>query len=221
VPAPDRAALVRRAQFLARLGLGWHVVEAGAAIGAGAAAGSIALVGFGADSLVEAGAGIVLLWRFAGARASSDDAERRAQAFIALSFFAIAAYVAVEAIRDLAAGSRPDASYVGIGLSVVTLLAMPPLARAKAKVGAALNSAATAGEGRQNMLCAYLSGALLIGLGSNAMFGAWWADPITALVVAGVAVHEGRKAWHGESCCASPVVACQDDCCTTDHVSAA
>src|SRR3954452_7895738 len=128
---PDRAPLVRRARLLALARLGWHLVEAAVAIAAGIVASSVALVGFGADSLVEAMAGVVVLWRFAGARAASADAERRAQLLIAASFFAIALYVAVEAVRSLLGGDPPDASWVGIGLAVVTLLAMPPLARAK------------------------------------------------------------------------------------------
>jgi divalent metal cation (Fe/Co/Zn/Cd) transporter len=194
--------LVRRAKLLAGLGIAWHAVEATVAIGAGIVAGSIALVGFGADSLIESVAGFVLLWRFAGARASSEDAERRAQKLIGASFFVLAVYVAVEAVRNLLVAAHPDVSYVGIGLSIVTLLTMPPLAIAKGRVGSELGSAATKSEGRQNMLCAYLSAALLVGLSANAIFGAWWADPATALLIAAVAVKEGREAWQGDACCA-------------------
>ncbi|MEO7197557.1 MAG: cation transporter, partial [Solirubrobacterales bacterium] len=162
-PGDDRPRLIRRAKLLAWIGLGWHGIEAAVAIGAGILAGSIALVGFGADSLIEAVAGLVLLWRFAASRAASDDAERRAQKLIAVSFYVIAAYVGVEAIRSLAGGEHPDVSYIGIVLSAVTLATMPPLAIAKARVGEQLGSAATKSEGRQNMLCAYLSAALLVG----------------------------------------------------------
>jgi divalent metal cation (Fe/Co/Zn/Cd) transporter len=193
--------LVRRAKFLARLGFAWHGIEAAVAIAAGVVAGSIALIGFGADSLIEAVAGVVVLWRFAGSRAGSQAAELRAQKLIGLSFFAIAAYVGVEAVRSLIGGDHPEVSYVGIVLSAVTLASMPPLAIAKARVGEKLGSSATKSEGRQNMLCAYLSGALLLGLGLNAAAGWWWADPVTALVIAAVAVNEGRDAWLGESCC--------------------
>jgi divalent metal cation (Fe/Co/Zn/Cd) transporter len=200
----ERESLVRRAKLLARLGLGWHGIEAAIAVGAGIAASSIALVGFGADSLVEAFAGFALLWRFGGGRASSEIAERRAQRLIGASFFVIAAYVAVEAIRTLVTGSHPEVSYVGIGLAAVTVVLMPPLAAAKARVGERLGSSATKSEGRQNLLCAYLSVALLVGLGANALFGLWWADPVAALVIAGVAVNEGRAAWAGNAC---------DDCC--------
>jgi divalent metal cation (Fe/Co/Zn/Cd) transporter len=210
--------LVRRAKFLAWLGVGWHGVEAAIAVGAGVLAGSIALVGFGADSLIEAVAGFVLLWRFAASRASSESAERRAQKLIALSFYLIALYVGFEAVRTLLVAEHPDASWIGIGLSVVTLITMPPLAIAKGRIGDKLSSSATKSEGKQNMLCAYLSAALLVGLGANALFGLWWADPVTALLIAAVAVKEGREAWRGESCCTAPVPGgsddtCEDDCC--------
>jgi divalent metal cation (Fe/Co/Zn/Cd) transporter len=107
----------------------------------------------------------------------------------------------VEAIRQLAGGTHPETSWIGIGLALVTLATMPPLARAKAKVAEALGSAATRAEGRQNMLCAYLSAGLLVGLGANAILGWWWADPAAALMIAGIAVREGREAWRGEACC--------------------
>lgn len=214
-PGPDRGRLVRRAKFLARLGLVWHGIEAAVAIGAGAAAGSIALVGFGADSLVEAVAGVIVLWRFATSRASSESAELRAQKLIGMSFFVIAVYVSFEAVRTLVGGDHPEVSYVGIVLSLATLATMPPLAVAKARVGEQLGSSATKSEGRQNMLCAYLSGALLIGLGANAVAGWWWADPGSALVIAAVALNEGREAWRGESCCveSGQLGECADDCC--------
>jgi divalent metal cation (Fe/Co/Zn/Cd) transporter len=202
--AATRDHWVRRARQLAWLGVGWHGLEAAVAIGAGLAAGSIALIGFGADSLVESLAGFILLWRFAGRRASSNIAERRAQKLIALSFYLIAVYVGLEATHTVVAVDRPHVSWVGIALSVVTLLTMPPLALAKAHVGDRLGSSATKSEGRQNMLCAYLSAALLVGLGANAAAGWWWADPAAAFVIAAVAIHEGRKAWRGESCCDDP-----------------
>ncbi len=193
--------LVRRARLLARLGIGWHAIEAAVAVIAGVAAGSIALIGFGADSVVEAFAGFIVIWRFADARASSATAELRAQRLIAASFYVIAAYVAVEATRTLVNADHPQTSWVGIGLAAVTLATMPALAAAKAQVGERLNSSATRSEGRQNLLCAYLSAGLLVGLGANAVLGWWWADPAAALLIAGVAVHEGREAWRGDSCC--------------------
>jgi len=217
----ERDRLVRRAKQLAWLGVGWHGVEATIAIGAGLVAGSIALIGFGADSLIESFAGFILLWRFAASRITSEDAERRAQKLIAVSFFVIAAYVGFEAVRSLLVGDRPEASWVGIGLAALTLVTMPPLAIAKGRIGEKLGSSATKSEGQQNMLCAYLSAALLVGLSANALFGLWWADPVTALVIAGVAVKEGRESWRGDSCCTAPIAvadgeADEDDCCDDD-----
>jgi divalent metal cation (Fe/Co/Zn/Cd) transporter len=199
--APERERLVRRARLLAWLGIGWHAVEAAIAVIAGLAAGSIALIGFGADSLVESLAGLILIWRFAAARSGSETAERRAQMLIGACFFLIAAYVAVEATRTLVTVDRPDESWLGIGLAAVTLVTMPPLAAAKGRIGDRLDSSATRSEGRQNLLCAYLSAGLLVGLGANALFGWWWADPGAALLIAAVAVREGRDAWRGDACC--------------------
>jgi divalent metal cation (Fe/Co/Zn/Cd) transporter len=198
--APARGAAVRRARLLAWIGLGWHVVEAAVALVAGVVAGSVALVGFGADSLIEAFAGIVVIWLMTDARSASPTAERRAQQLIAVSFGVLAAYIGIESIRDLVAGHRPDGSWVGIGLAAVTLATMPPLARAKRRVAERLDSSATASESRQTMLCAYLSAALLVGLLANAALGWWWADPMAALVIAGVAVREARDSWRGDSC---------------------
>jgi divalent metal cation (Fe/Co/Zn/Cd) transporter len=195
-----RERLVGRARLLARVGLGWHLVEAAVAIAAGVVAGSVALVGFGADSLVEAAAGVVVLWLMTGGRSASPRAERRAQQLIAVSFVVLAGYIGVEAVRHLALGHHPDASWVGIGLAVVTLATMPPLAIAKRRVGERLGSSATASESRQTMLCAYLSAALLAGLLANATAGWWWADPVTGLVIAAVAVREAREAWRGRAC---------------------
>lgn len=201
VPAPPPPAqLVKRARVLAWVGLGWHVLEAAVAIAAGVVASSVALVGFGADSLIEALAGVVIIWLVRPARAGAQSAERRAQQLVATSFAVLAAYVAVEAIRDLAGGHHPGASWVGIVLSVVTLLSMPPLAAAKRRVGEQLNSPAMTSESRQTMLCAYMSAGLLAGLLANAALGWWWADPVVALGIAGVAAREARDAWRGESC---------------------
>jgi divalent metal cation (Fe/Co/Zn/Cd) transporter len=196
----DHERLVRRARRLAWVGLGWHVAEAAVAIGAGVVAGSVALVGFGADSLIEAAAGLVVLWLMTGGRSASERAERRAQQLIAASFLVLAAYVGVEAVRDLLGGHHPGASWVGVGLAIVTLAAMPPLAAAKRRVGERLGSSSTASESRQTMLCAYLSAGLLAGLLANAVAGWWWADPIVALGIGAVALREARTAWRGESC---------------------
>ncbi|HLY50148.1 MAG TPA: cation transporter [Solirubrobacteraceae bacterium] len=195
----DRA-LVSRARQLTYLGLGWHVLEASVAIVAGVIAGSVALVGFGADSVVEAGAGLVVLWLVTGGRVNTGDAERRAQQLIAASFVLLAAYVTVVSARDLVGGHHPDASWIGVGLAAISLAVMPPLAVAKRRVAAALGSSAAASESRQTMLCAYLSAALLVGLLANALVGWWWADPIVALLIGAVALREARDAWHGDSC---------------------
>jgi divalent metal cation (Fe/Co/Zn/Cd) transporter len=199
-PAARPAHLVRRARLLAWAGFSWHLVEAGVAIGAGVAAGSVALIGFGADSLIEALAGTVIIWLVGAGRSNSPRAERRAQQLVAASFVLLAAYVGVEALRDLVDGRHPDVSWVGIGLSIVTLATMPTLAIAKRRIGEQLGSSAMASESRQTMLCAYLSAGLLVGLLANAVAGWWWADPIVALAIGGVAVREARDAWRGDAC---------------------
>jgi divalent metal cation (Fe/Co/Zn/Cd) transporter len=196
----ERSQLERRARLLAWGGNAWHLVEFGIAIGAGIAAGSIALIGFGADSLIEGLAGFVIVWLFTGARLHSGTAERRAQQLIAASYFVLAAYVAVASVRDLVGGYEPGVSWVGVGLAAVTAPTMPLLARAKRNVGRKLNSSATVSEASQNMICAYLSIALLVGLLANALAGWWWADPAAALVIAAVALREGRESWRGDSC---------------------
>ena len=200
LPTADRAALERRAKLLAWGGNAWHVIEFAVAVGAGIAAGSVALVGFGIDSLIELLAGGVIVWLFSGGRGTSHAAERRAQQLIAASYAFLVAYIAVEASRDLLGSHHPGVSWVGIGLAAFTAPTMPLLARAKRQVGRKLNSSATVSEGNQNMICAYLSIALLVGLLANALAGWWWADPIAALVIAAVAAKEGRDAWRGKSC---------------------
>jgi divalent metal cation (Fe/Co/Zn/Cd) transporter len=196
----ERDALERRAKLLAWGGNAWHVVEFAIAVGAGIAAGSVALIGFGIDSVIEALAGGVIVWLFSGGRGSSHTAERRAQQLIALSYAILVLYIGVEAIRDLLGSHHPEVSWVGIGLAAFTAPTMPLLARAKRKVGRKLNSSATVSEASQNMVCAYLSIALLVGLLANALFGWWWADPIAALAIAAVAAREGLESWRGNSC---------------------
>ena len=186
--------------MLAWAGNAWHLIEFAIALGAGISAGSIALVAFGADSLIEALSGFVIIWLFTGARLHSAAAERRAQRLIALSYLVLAAYVAAESLRDLAGGDHPGTSWIGIGLAAVTAPTMPLLARAKRDVGRQLGSSATVSEAGQNMICAYLSVALLVGLLLNAVAGLWWADPAAALVIAAVALREARESWRGQSC---------------------
>lgn len=199
-PTGERSQLVRRARQLAYAGNAWHLIEFGIALGAGLAASSIALIGFGIDSVIEGAAGVVILWRFGASRAQSEDAEERAQTLIAVSYLILAAYITIEAVRTLIGSGHPDTSWVGIGLAALTAPTMPLLARAKRRIGLQLGSRATASEGGQNMLCAYLSVALLVGLLLNALLGWWWADPGAALVIAGVAAKEGIEGLRSESC---------------------
>jgi len=197
----ERARLERQARRLAWGGLTWHFVEFAIAVGAGIAAGSIALLAFGIDSAIEALAGFVVLWLFTGSRLQSATAERRAQQMISVSFYVLAAYVGIAATRSLIGGHEPGTSWVGIGLAAFTAPTMPLLAMAKRRVGHKLHSSATVKEASQTQLCAYLSVALLVGLLANAVLGWWWGDPAAAYVIAGMAVREGRESWRGEGCC--------------------
>jgi divalent metal cation (Fe/Co/Zn/Cd) transporter len=199
-PPAERARLARRARLLAWGGNAWHLVEFLVAVAAGLAAGSVALIGFGVDSLIETLAAFVILWLFTGGRGASGSAERRAQRLVAASYFVLVAYIAIEAVRTLAGGDHPGASWVGIGLAALTAPTMPLLARAKRSVGLRLGSSATVSEAAQNMICAYLSVALLAGLLLNALLGWWWADPAAALVIAAVAGREGVESWRGDAC---------------------
>lgn len=222
----ERERLIRRAKQLSWLTLGLLGIEGSVAVIAGILAGSIALVGFGIDSAIEAVASIIIIWRFTGSRTLSETSERRAQQLVAVSFFLLAPYVAIEAVRSLIAGDHPSTSYLGIGLTLGSLTFMPALGLAKKRIGARLGSAATAGEGTQNLLCAYLAVGVLVGLLANTLFGLWWLDPVIALGIAAVAVKEGREAWEGEECgCTTSIVplggpagaatsaSCDDDCC--------
>lgn len=194
-------AFERRAVRLAWVTIAWNVVEAVVAIAAGAAASSIALVGFGLDSTVEVMSAVVIVWQFRGL---SEDRERRALKLIAVSFFALGGYVSVQAIIDLLGASEPSGSAVGIGLAIASLIVMPVLARFKRRNGTSMGSATVVADSNQTKLCAYLSAILLGGLILNATVGWWWADPLAALVIAALAITEGRQAWQGETC---------DDCC--------
>ncbi|MDA8320793.1 MAG: hypothetical protein M0030_13450 [Actinomycetota bacterium] len=188
------------ARLLSWLTLAWMGIEGGVAIGAAIASGSVALLGFGLDSGIEAMASIIVIWRLTGTRLASPTSERRAQQLVAVSFYLLAPYIAVEAVRALAAGDRAETSIVGLVLTAATAILEPGLGVAKRRIGARLGSPATAGEGTQNLLCAYLAIAVFIGLAANTLFGAWWLDGTVALGIAGWAVIEGRRAWAGESC---------------------
>jgi divalent metal cation (Fe/Co/Zn/Cd) transporter len=205
-------------KLLSWLSLAWMGAEGAIAIVAGVLAGSIALIGFGIDSAVEGFASGVIVWRFTGARIHSSAAEDRAQKLVALQFFLLAPYVAVEAIHNLLTAAHPSISWLGMALTASSVIGMPVLGAAKVRLAHQLGSAATKGEGNQNLLCAYLAAAVLAGLAGNAAFGLWWLDPAAALVIAAVAVREGLETWRGEGCCAPPALSpvgssCDDDCC--------
>jgi len=196
----DWLRLARIARILSWLTLAWMGIEGGIAIGAAVAAGSVALLGFGLDSGIEATASVIVIWRLTGIRLASATSERRAQQLVAVSFFLLAPYIAVEAIHALAAGDRAETSIIGLVLTAGTAVFEPGLGVAKRRIGARLGSSATAGEGTQNLLCAYLAMAVFAGLAANTLLGAWWVDGVVALGIAGWAVLEGRRAWAGESC---------------------
>ena len=196
----DWLRLARLARLLSWLTLAWMGIEGGVAIGAALAAGSVALLGFGLDSGIEAMASVIVIWRFTGTRLASLTSERRAQQLVAVSFFLLAPYIAAEAIHALAAGDRAETSIVGLVLTAGTTVFEPALGLVKRRIGARLGSSATAGEGTQNLLCAYLAMAVFAGLAANTLFGAWWLDGVVALGIAGWAVVEGRRAWVGRSC---------------------
>jgi divalent metal cation (Fe/Co/Zn/Cd) transporter len=191
----------RRARRLSWLSLAYMTAEGAIAVTAAIFAGSVALLGFGIDSAIEAAASVVVVWRFSGSRTLSETAERRAQIAVAISFFLLAPYVAYEAVTTLLAGHHAETSWAGIVLSAASLVWMPVLGVLKKRLGARLDSAATAGEGSQNLLCAYLAAAVLVGLLANTLFGWWWLDPAVGLLIVGLAVREGVEAWRGEDCC--------------------
>jgi divalent metal cation (Fe/Co/Zn/Cd) transporter len=194
----QRRRLGRRAQLLAGVSVTYNLIEAMVAVTAGAVAGSIALIGFGLDSLVEMSSGLVILWQFR--HPVPESRERLALRLIGVSFFALAGYVTVESVRNLVSGREPASSLVGIGLAIVSLLVMPVLSWAQRRTGRALNSGSVVADSKQTLLCTYLSAVLLVGLVLNALLGWSWADPIAGLVIAAVAVREGVEAWLGDAC---------------------
>jgi divalent metal cation (Fe/Co/Zn/Cd) transporter len=224
----DKARLGRRAPLLAGASVAYNGIEASIAIAAGIVAGSVALVGFGLDSIVEVCSGLIILWQFR--HKIPESREQQALRVMAVSFFALAAYVTFESLRALLAGHDPDSSPVGIGLAVASLSIMPFLSWAQRRTGRALGSNAVVADSTQTMLCTYLSAVLLVGLVLNATLGWSWADPIAGLVIAAVAVKEGREAWRGEACGCGPIATshshddedacgrtdgnCSDGCCT-------
>lgn len=197
-----RARSVRRGRWLEYLTIGWNLLEAVAAIGAGLIAGSIALVGFGLDSIIEVSSGTALLWRLhMDAPESRERAESIALRLVGVSFLALSAYVAFDAVKSLINREIPEASYVGIGLAALSVVAMPLLARAKRRVASEISSRALKADSRQTDICAYLSAILLVGLVLNALFGWWWADPVAALAMMPIIAKEGIEALRGKACC--------------------
>jgi divalent metal cation (Fe/Co/Zn/Cd) transporter len=199
-PAPARRAVLRRRiRLLVAATITYNVVEAVVAITAGAVASSTALIGFGLDSVIEVSSAAAVAWQFTAA--DPHKREKVTLRLIAGSFFLLAGYVSVESVRALAGGDEPGHSPVGIGLAAVSLLVMPLLSYAQRRAGREFGSASAVADSKQTLLCAYLSGVLLIGLVANAALGWWWADPVAALVIAVAAVREGREAWRGDTCC--------------------
>jgi len=219
-----RTVLGRRIRFLVAATITYNVIEAVVAITAGTAAGSTALIGFGLDSVIEVSSAAAVAWQFAGR--DPEAREKTALRIIAVSFYALAAYVTVESLRALFGGGEAEHSSVGLVLAAVSLAVMPGLSYAQRRAGRELGSRTAVADSKQTLLCTYLSAVLLVGLGLNSLFGWSWADPIAALVIAAVAVKEGREAWRGDACCApNPLAAtttaetdgCADGCCTGER----
>jgi Co/Zn/Cd efflux system component len=194
------AVLTRRVRLLVAATITYNVIEAVVAVGAGTVASSTALIGFGLDSVIEVSSAAALAWQFSGRDPKSR--EKTALRFIAVAFFALALFVTVGAVHSLSGAGEAEHSTVGIILAAVSLVVMPFLSLAQRRAGRELGSRSAVADSRQTLLCTYLSGVLLLGLVLNSTMGWSWADPIAALVIAAVAVKEGRDAWKGESCCA-------------------
>lgn len=203
----SRADAVRRITLLNNLTIGWNVVEGAVGIAAGIAAASISLIGYGLDSGVEVSTSLVLAWRLRQERHGGcmSDHDRRATRLIAACFAVLALYVGAEALRQLVSGAHPDTSVPGMVVAGISVVLMPWVARAKKRLGPALGSQAVVSEARQTELCAWLSGVVLVGLAANALAGWWWADPVAALAVAGIAGYEAVRTWRAESL--------EDTCC--------
>lgn len=194
----EHTAANRRGRRLEVFTIAWNSLEAMVAIVAGAMAGSASLIGFGIDSTIESSSGAVLLWRL---QEGGEHREQLAQRLVGVCFFLLAGYIAIDASTDLWWQQPPDVSYAGIAIAALSLLVMPILARAKRAVASEIGSNALASDARQTDLCVYLSAILLVGLGLNALFGWWWADPLAGLAMVPIILVGGRKSWRGEHCC--------------------
>ncbi|MFV8164325.1 cation diffusion facilitator family transporter [Mycobacterium sp. 134] len=216
-PAPlgpaRRALLHRRIRWFVAATISYNVIEAIVAIGEGTRVSSTALIGFGLDSVIEVSSAAAVAWQFSGP--DPEAREKTALRIIAVSFFALAGYVTVEAIRSLTGAAEARHSAIGIALTAASLIVMPVLSWAQRRAGRELGSRSAVADSKQTLLCTYLSAVVLAGLVLNSLFGWSWADPIAALILAGVAVHEGREAWRGQTCCntAIPDTDAEDDCC--------
>jgi divalent metal cation (Fe/Co/Zn/Cd) transporter len=220
--APDRQVVLRRRiRLLVAATITYNVVEAVIALVAGTIASSVALIGFGLDSVIEVSSAAAVAWQFAGS--DPQRRERVALRVIAWSFFALATYVAVEAVRGLLGAGAAERSPVGIVLVAVSVVVMPIMSFAQRRAGRELGSATAVADSKQALLCSYLSAAVLVGLVLNAALGWWWADPVAGLVLAVLAVREGRNAWRGDLCCAPSATSkprdsdagCSDGCCSS------
>lgn len=207
--AQRRAVLTRRVRFFVAATITYNIIEAIVALTAGHNASSSALIGFGLDSVIEVSSAAAVAWQFSGS--DPEARERQALKVIACSFFALAAFVSVDALRSLLGGADAQHSTVGIVLAAVSLMVMPFLSYAQRRAGRELGSASAVADSKQTLLCTYLSGVLLVGLVLNSLFDWSWADPIAALVIASVAIREGREAWAGENCCSPMAAAMEPD----------
>jgi divalent metal cation (Fe/Co/Zn/Cd) transporter len=197
-PARESAADIHAGRRIEYISVAWTTFEALAAVGAGVMAGSIALIGFGADSVIEVGSSLVLLWRLN--HEFGEERERTAHRLVGVSFLLLAVYVSWEAIESLVKHQPPSVSYFGIVFSILCLIVMPLIARTKRRIAVRLNSGAMEADSKQSSLCAYLAAILLCGLALNALFGWWWADPVAALVMLPIIIKEGVEGLRGEAC---------------------
>lgn len=220
-PSADRQALLRRrVRRLVAATISYNVVEAVVAVTAGIGASSVALIGFGLDSTIEVASAAAVAWQFSAT--DPEARERTALRIIGISFFALAGYITIEALRSLLTGSDADQSTPGLVLAGFSLATMPVLSLAQRRAGQELGSASAVADSKQTLLCTYLSAVVLLGLGLNALWDWSWADPLAGLVIGAIAVREGREAWQGDSCCTLPAASaaeatsetpCADDCC--------
>ncbi|WP_282693552.1 cation transporter [Streptomyces sp. CC208A] len=220
-PSPDRRdTLTRRIRLLVAATITYNVIKAVVAITAGALASSTALIGFGLDSVIEVSSAAAVTWQFSARdHAVREAREQRTLRIIAVSFFTLAAYVSVDSVRALTGTGKADHSIPGIVLAALSLAIMPFLSAAQRKAGRELGSTSAVADSKQTLLCTYLSAVLLAGLLANLLLGWSWADPIAALVIAAIAVKEGRDAWQGKGCCAptttnmAPATVARPDAC--------